>query len=266
MEPYSIDAEIKKLKQSPIFNLSLASKELFHSNLLAWVFEENKGLTKEYFEALLDVELGNILKVHRERRNIDLTIDFTHGRLMIENKVKSIPNESQLKDYDAKLGDNDYLLLLSLFGNEGIEGYKIISYEEILTFLKNCKNASCSAYVEGIYEDYMNLIQSLIRLTVEWGKMDMFDFHSKYNRGEQNMYSKLLAIRLHDLFHKVKYNKLKHLLFDSLRSKLAPPHRKHLIHFDYFSKGTGASSLSYVLKRVFSAVENKGKEIKLKCD
>lgn len=261
MELISIDAEIDKLKQSPIFNLSLASKELFHSNFLAWVFEENKDLTKEYFESILEVELGTISKVYREQRNVDLTIDFANGRVIIENKVKSIPNIHQLKNYASNLGDKDYLLLLSLFGDENIDGYKIISYERILLFLQNCKNASSSEYVRGIYEDYINLIQSLVRLTSEWGNMNIFDFHSSFNNGgEQNMYSKVLGIRLHDLFHKVKYNRLKLLLFNNLMAKLDEIYQENLLHFDYFSNGTGASSLWYVLQR------NEDGEIKVRLE
>src|SRR6202021_318629 len=31
---------VRKLRNSPLFNLSLASKELFHSNFLAWLLEQ----------------------------------------------------------------------------------------------------------------------------------------------------------------------------------------------------------------------------------
>ena len=45
--------DIKKLKKSPMFNLSLSSKELFHSNFLAWIAEDED--TKELFESILEL-------------------------------------------------------------------------------------------------------------------------------------------------------------------------------------------------------------------
>ncbi len=125
---------IAELKSNPIFNLSLASKELFHSNMLAWIAEDedtNKlfveilklfGITNE--EEAKDIANGlrdNKYMVLREYKNFDLCIcekipqkkkdspkdegEDEYGNipgqilLILENKFKSIPYKAQLQKY-----------------------------------------------------------------------------------------------------------------------------------------------------------------------
>jgi len=108
---------IKKLKDNFLFHASLGSKELFHSNLLAWILEQRNS--KGEFEALrifiktvakLDVGIitdDNKPIITREENKIDLTIKWKEGNdwnlIFIENKMKSIPTLEQLKEYDKKI-------------------------------------------------------------------------------------------------------------------------------------------------------------------
>ena len=56
---------IADLKSSPMFNLSLASKELFHSNMLAWIAEDAE--TKELF-----IEILNLFGITEEDKAKDI--------------------------------------------------------------------------------------------------------------------------------------------------------------------------------------------------
>lgn len=90
--------KIIELKSSPIFNLSLSSKELFHSNFIAWICD---NYPNEFGNILinkfnLDVECKEIISTKREAKNLDLIIEFKSIKLIIENKVKSVPNKDQL--------------------------------------------------------------------------------------------------------------------------------------------------------------------------
>lgn len=127
--------DIKKLKKSPMFNLSLSSKELFHSNFLAWIAEDE--YTKEMFVAILELfgldnntatdyakgirEQPPRFIVKREYNNFDFCIcenidnwekgskqdaeEKIPGRvlLVLENKFKSIPYKEQLMEYQNKV-------------------------------------------------------------------------------------------------------------------------------------------------------------------
>ena len=115
------------LRNSPMFQLSLSSKELFHSNLLAWLAEDPGTrdlfvevlklfrLEEERAKELADGIRGNEYMVLREYKNFDFCIceklknwkedseeEYVPGRvvLVLENKFKSIPYEVQLKGYE----------------------------------------------------------------------------------------------------------------------------------------------------------------------
>lgn len=116
------------LRNSPMFQLSLSSKELFHSNLLAWLAEDPD--TRELFVEVLKLfrleeerakELADGIRndtymVLREYKNFDFCIceklrnwkekadeeEFVPGKvvLLLENKFKSIPYKAQLEEYE----------------------------------------------------------------------------------------------------------------------------------------------------------------------
>src|SRR5690606_14227209 len=97
---------IEYLEKSPLFNLSLSSKELFHSNFIAWIVD----LYKNEFSVILSQRLGlkitEIKKIERETKNIDLSIHYKNENedrlIVIENKVKSLPDKKQLEKYQEK--------------------------------------------------------------------------------------------------------------------------------------------------------------------
>ena len=134
------------LEQSPMFQLSLASKELFHSNFLAWIgsLREKRNTPDHPFKKLMQ-ELGarNVDKwpetwyVAREYKNFDLCVlshmpeefqdDDSEQRgddhednekdekirilLVLENKVKSIPYIAQLHEYQDKIIEQNFDIL-----------------------------------------------------------------------------------------------------------------------------------------------------------
>ena len=77
-----------KLKKSAMFNLSLASKELFHSNFLDWLISVNKDGMSEVFSNLLNDEV-KIIDCDREKNNFDLYINCENDlTIIIENKFQ----------------------------------------------------------------------------------------------------------------------------------------------------------------------------------
>ncbi|ALB42571.1 hypothetical protein AA650_20815 [Anabaena sp. WA102] len=109
-----IEAIINELKVLPLFNLSLSSKELFHSNFLAWICGLYPEILSVVFADYLkhDVSSCKISNVYRESEKIDLTLKYSHGEtLIIENKVKSLPDFEQLKEYSLKQPNVNFLLL-----------------------------------------------------------------------------------------------------------------------------------------------------------
>lgn len=103
---------IRTLKDSPMFHLSLSSKELFHSNFLYWIWK----IDSTAFQTIM-INLGakNVTswpdnwEVLREYESFDLCVveQVEQGTkkilLVLENKVKSIPYKAQLDKYEKKV-------------------------------------------------------------------------------------------------------------------------------------------------------------------
>ena len=93
---------INKLKESPLFNLSLGSKELFHSNFLYWLGNKYPNEFGKIFKKFLKIETDDneAKDFQREKSNIDLSFKYKDGQqILIENKVKSIPYIEQLQNH-----------------------------------------------------------------------------------------------------------------------------------------------------------------------
>lgn len=141
------------LRKSPMFQLSLSSKELFHSNFLYWISQTDKIAFKEIITTLYAQGEGEFdelsewpdkFEVKREYNNYDLCVLDKNRNIwfVIENKVKSIPSLSQLERY-SKDTRAAYHLLLSLSthfpARNAIINLKwtIADYGTLSTILKN---------------------------------------------------------------------------------------------------------------------------------
>lgn len=110
---------IESLKNNFLFQASLGSKELFHSNMLGWILDQSvKGKHRsKMLEEFLEVVFGNRsflgedkciydFEIAREEQNVDLIIRWRVDRewwcIFLENKVKSLPTAKQLQEYSEK--------------------------------------------------------------------------------------------------------------------------------------------------------------------
>lgn len=173
-----------KLKSSPLFNLSLASKELFHSNFLAWLAEQHPQFFRAVFEKLgCDFFGYDTFEVKREYQNLDLCLLCDKKVFFIlENKVKSLPRLDQLKEYDQKKFKQHKLLqrnkiLLSLVtefpDKEEIvkDGWKICNYKELSDKLKEFSKQNLNkTYDFELVSDYCGFIENMQSLVVDWQK------------------------------------------------------------------------------------------------
>jgi PD-(D/E)XK nuclease superfamily len=121
----SVDDLIRDLDANPVWAMSLGSKELFHSNLLAWFMDHQPEVRDAIVQAWTKPEpeatttTAQAPKVLTEYKHLDLVV-YTPGRqvLVIENKVFALPDERQLDAYSANtipgMPGSPALVLLSL--------------------------------------------------------------------------------------------------------------------------------------------------------
>ena len=203
----------KELNNSPMYNLSLTSKELFHSNLLAWL-GNNKG-TKAFFAEMIKELAGIRLnpndnwKVEREDKNFDLCVkDGDIYRLVIENKVKSIPRKKQLDEYVGKKvgGFVPKYLLLTLVNEfpykDNVDIDKGKGGRWIIKTYKDLADAMCQPrikkfisddYYNFILDDYIRFIKNLNELVESWkaGTNDVFAAEFKGLERLSDLYAKI---------------------------------------------------------------------------
>ncbi len=263
---------IEKLKASPLFHLSLASKELFHSNFLAWLCEGYPQEGGSLFAGYLPTPLAAIteLKVYRERRNVDLTLEYANDQaLVVENKVKSLPKRAQLEEHAAAFPDRSStgLLLLTLtqptFQDRNSPTvtlkkgaiWHIMFYHDLAERLRTIQPIihARNGYHGALVADYIDFVSCLDELQalfeINWDD-DTADF---FNPGYD--LERLRDIRLHDLIAKLRYARLASQVGEVLAQRglravdgpLQEACQGHVLTDFGMTNGTGLFDFKYVV-------------------
>jgi hypothetical protein len=271
---------IRQLRSSPLFQLSLASKELFHSNFLAWLGETYEDQIGQLFSAYLPNQPTAFapLEIKREEKNLDLVIRYPGGQqLVIENKVKSLPREEQLKEYAAvvKKKHQTGFLLLSLarpdFLKDGATAIQLddgakwhcLSYSDLIGRLDQLSTdvASCDSYHGALLADYVRFLALLnelhTRIAVDW-EDDEADFFWVNDCRDQ-----IREVRLHDVVDKLRYSQLADRVartlskdgFNVVRKSIPDGNPHQVAVSSNMTRGVGLFDMKYLLTRCRSSGE-----------
>ncbi len=184
-----IETRLKKLEISPLFRLSLASNELFHSNFIHWLLEHPNEQIATPAQALfcdfLGEKAGSISDPLREKKHNDLvmTLEYGHGRksrkVIIENKVKSWRDLDQLGRYSDQEEKNEgqplFVLLSMTAPPEAQDGksfkdnqggsWRYLSYKNLgVNFIKPLSKFAADvgdAYLVALLADYASMIENM---------------------------------------------------------------------------------------------------------
>ena len=275
--PISYDEAIDYLKKSPMFNLSLSSNELFHSNFLYWIWKSNPDAFKKIINEFTDNDNwwrdnceDKDIEVRREYKNFDLSIvKKTNSDVVIlfvlENKVKSIPYAQQLIKYNAKIAEDNkkknkkkneeipcYKLLLSLSdtfpdieveNEKSLAGWKLKSYSDYVKILSelNLKD-NFNIYLE----DYCKYVESLIVCVERWDRFpDLTEDYNKQPFREYKYLTEAKELRMHVFYYKFNTAKLCCMLINKLSDKLSDKlSEKGNVQLQYFGKEDDSILLS----------------------
>ena len=202
-----------KIENTLNYQLSLSNLELYHSNLFAVVLEKAGFINHKFFSDVIDINKKYTdLKVYREKKSIDLTIEVTDedGQthvIFIENKVKSLPDESQLIGYSEK-DPNAKGILLSLVkpGFKLSDSWFRRSYVELIEYYNDLLNKVDETFRLFLldYIDYMKNVEVFIE-KISYGK--------SYFLEESN--NKVLeGMRLRSVIEKIHYANLENKIAD----------------------------------------------------
>jgi PD-(D/E)XK nuclease superfamily len=211
--------EIATLKRSPLFSLSLGSKEHFHSNFLSWIGTVYPQQTGRLLARFLQHQSGDCslaAEPDREKQNIDVWFKFKNGdELILENKVKSIATKGQLEDYTdeqlARRGGQKNFLLLSLTRPHFVKGdafpignttWHFLDYAGLAALMSNLIGTISESYHREILRDYVQFSMILDRI----GKCADINFEVdtfSFNRGR--IVELLKSVRMDDVYLKQKF-------------------------------------------------------------
>lgn len=104
MQSDSLDP-LDALAAHPLYQLSTAGQELFHTNMLYWLITQHPHAAAPILEilGLPPTKQETTASVAREWRHFDLFVDNGDNQLVLENKLHAFPDRDQLEKYRADL-------------------------------------------------------------------------------------------------------------------------------------------------------------------
>jgi len=143
-------------------------RELFHSNLIAWFFEQLPEVADAVFCPLTTAGVGQRRTVDRERQHLDLAFHWPdRAPLVVENKVFALPDGAQLRSYAGLVAHWDprpSLVLLALSPPDFDSGdWRYVSYAEFASRIREALPDTAEYEVETMRR-YASLVADLHEL------------------------------------------------------------------------------------------------------
>lgn len=165
------------LEKEPLFHMSLGSKELFHSNFLAWFADSFPEHAAAVFRPWT-VPMGGTQagRSERESAHLDLVLHLPGlAPIAVENKVFSVPSEEQLDRYtegalarlEAERTSYAHVLLSLISpGWTTYKSWRMLSYRELAESLRPqvAYIRAVNAFAGDLLDHYVGLISRLAEL------------------------------------------------------------------------------------------------------
>ena len=244
---------------NPIYRLSLGSRELFHSNFLAWFFECNSNAV----EAIFEISIANP-QVLREKHDIDLIItDAKHNTIIaVENKIKDTPKKDQLVEYskilakeETKSGLHIKKVLLSLTPHKfELDGWIYLSYDELAILLEKYINTSTVEDDSKIpmVRIYLDMIKQLSLVTKFVHCHDKKSRDFWFSRSNENDVKSISEVKsIDEILEKIKFSDTMQKyrasdLQDRIESESKKSSLAHVKRANKYSKSTEPENIVFV--------------------
>ena len=220
--------------------LSGGSKELFHSNFLYWLGVNYQDSFQELMTKMccINAPWPEDWMIRREYRHLDLCVTYKKetgktrkGKpisedcvfIVVENKVKSLPDLMQLRRYEQVYDGHDsgctyvVLSLVKVFPGQKYLNentcWLIHHYDELAQMIRDCCPDSIISLEHRPYiRDYCQYVSNLSMMAEEWRIDEQEPFLSQRND--------LRELRLNDIYEKVRYAQIAALLAERLKPVL----------------------------------------------
>lgn len=186
LEKTNIEEVFNKLKESPLYNLSMSSLENFHTNFLVWLGNTYPEQTWTLLTGKQETPQNINFEAQKncgKNCKFDLCVkEKDNIILVLENKIKSYPTEEQLKKYNEGIGNsNCKKILLTLFPfTSSNPGWTVLHYSELVKNWETSFNFSDVIYPEALVIDYFNMIEKIVNIVgkaIEKEEVDKYDIY-----------------------------------------------------------------------------------------
>jgi hypothetical protein len=225
----------EKLWKTPMFHMMLGGRELFHSNFLGWIFENHTATIANFFGLS-----HGIVRVQREKHNLDLIVTCGEMAIFIENKFKAIISEEQLVKYSDKISENaefkkakKNLIILSPdefdtakkfagdlqkyapYGSQRLDKkWYHLSYRDLLKHLENAENNYIRDYV-AMTSMALDFMEGVMINDRQNRRFSWFDPQSEFK--EQDALAQ--ELKLQDMLQKRRAEILQGELWSSIKEQ-----------------------------------------------
>lgn len=234
------ECNISKMEESPMLYMSGGSKELFHSNFLYWLGRNYRDVFQKLMTKMcsINAQWPENWIVRREYLHLDLCVTYVKetekmrkGKpvseecafIVLENKVKSLPDLIQLRRYKQVFAGKDEgctYVVLSLIkefpGSKCLKentNWQFHHYDELAQLMEECSRDSAIKEEHRLYiRDYCHYVCSLSALAEEWKIDEQTPFLLQRND--------LRELRLNDIYEKVRYAQIATLIAEKLKARI----------------------------------------------
>lgn len=243
MNILNIENIVNNLGKSPIYCLTNSSMENSHTDFWSWIIKELDADGLKIF-GIAPLEGEKVSDVKREWNHFDLYIKTNKRCIVIENKIKSIHTNEQLKEYSEKIskickGAEGTIQILATFFEEAKEltdNWGAITYADILNNLQNITTENT------FIKEYIDVLDNLNKLIQEFRASEfIYEIECPENTAYIELLNTLETARLDDIYKKYKTLQLKKYLTTHLGTKYPIE--------TYFVSGQGGLSLDIYCKK-----------------
>lgn len=205
-----------RIEANPLGRIMYGQRELFHSNLIGWFFDELPQAADAVFRSFATAGADSDRFVERERKNMDLVFHWPDlAPLIVENKVFSLPQKKQLDGYEAATVTWKHapaLVLLSVSAPGFALGrWQYLSYRDLATRIRAALPDTATYEVETMRR-YADLVDDMDRL------IDAVEVRSDEERVwlPDSLMSAISSSQMRAALHKARAQRVAGVLNDSL--------------------------------------------------
>lgn len=223
----ALNNAITQIQKIPLYHFSLTSKELFHSNFLKWYSTVNIGFFQKLFEQ------NNLVRIEREINGKQIEVNgkkYTpkadlvgydsndNAVILVENKVKDIPNSEQCNNLKASFDNSIETFILST--TEPIfelNDWKFIKYSELCKLMaSDLTNTAIIEYHKNLVQDYISLIEYISEIIDNYNISNNYDFALASNK---EFINKLNEIKFLENYQRVAGESFRSRVFEVLKKE-----------------------------------------------